>query len=71
MYVCMLLKICMPLNNSVCFAVAIGQMDISADIRYPRVTDVGMFCYPLRIMGMGSGMVFRLWVWISRVNIRG
>jgi hypothetical protein len=64
MYVCMLLKICMPLNNSVCFAVAIGQMDISADIRYRT------FCYPLRIMGMGSGMVFRSWVWISRVNIR-
>jgi hypothetical protein len=34
-------------------------MDISADIRYPQVTDMDTVCYPLRVTGMGSGIVFR------------
>ena len=48
-------------------------MDLSAGIHYPRVTDVGTVFYPSQItdMGLGLGMGYRLWVWMSRASIRG
>jgi hypothetical protein len=48
-----------------------GQTDISADIRYPRVTDVDTVCYPQRVTGMGSDIGYKSWIWISRDTIRG
>jgi hypothetical protein len=47
------------------------QTDISADIRYPRVTDVDTVCYPWWITGTGSDIGYKSRIWMSRDSIRG
>jgi hypothetical protein len=48
-----------------------GQTDLSADIRYPRVTDVDTVCYPWRVTGTGLDIGYKSRIWMSRDTIRG
>jgi hypothetical protein len=48
-----------------------GQIDISTDIRYPRLTDVDTVCYPWRVTGTGSNIGYKSRIWMSRDTIRG